>query len=271
MKRQCLINITGFHQMSSAWSLRDLCVCGGICYTDNKEWEWEGKKKKKKIDDWIGIGQLGTASIKKQSRHRLRGAKEWDCRSLLWFICLLSPALVGVNGGCHACTLATFLSLCLGNGASPRGQKGGRELEFGISICHLSTEDRWLRPHKSPSCWAGSSVPVVLNDLSHSDCRFPLSLFFCLLWMHGAFFFLSFHQFSSFLSRRASNRSNIWEGSVSHSLLSNYCSKWTEAERSVTLLIAVLNPMRGGGCNHIPFSPGQIGVRDRTDAGVYAG
>lgn len=35
---------------------------------------------------------------------------------------------MGVNGGCHACTLAGLLSLCLGNGASPWGPK------FGISI-----------------------------------------------------------------------------------------------------------------------------------------
>lgn len=35
---------------------------------------------------------------------------------------------MGVNGGCHACTLAGLLSLCAGNAASPRGPK------FGISI-----------------------------------------------------------------------------------------------------------------------------------------
>lgn len=73
-------------------------------------------------------GQLGTVCSKPSRQTESGEGVSVDCKSLLWFIRLLSLTLVGVNGGCHACTLALLLSLCLGNGASPPGPK------FGISI-----------------------------------------------------------------------------------------------------------------------------------------
>lgn len=90
---------------------------------------------------------------------------------------LLSLALVGVNGGCHAYTLAGLLSLCLGNEASPRGPKFGINIPRGngppFAACHQKIGGSVLAG--VPPAEQGPAFPVVLNDPSHPHCQFPLS------------------------------------------------------------------------------------------------
>lgn len=92
---------------------------------DNKEWEWEGKEEK--IDE----GTIRSSKCKKQWRHRLRVEKERGRKSVRVSYDLYGYYLlhlwVWMEAVMHA-ILAGPLSLCLGNGASPRGPK------FGISI-----------------------------------------------------------------------------------------------------------------------------------------
>lgn len=69
-----------------------------------------------------------------------KGVRKKESKSLLWFIRLLSFALVGVNWACHACTLPGLLSLWLGNRASPWGPKFGISIQYGngppFAACH---------------------------------------------------------------------------------------------------------------------------------------
>lgn len=150
----CLISMTSRSMNACFWGFcwqwEKTCKGSKVCMwgcvwrdflRDNKEWEWEGKT-------WWW-GQLGTVCSKPSRQTESGEGVSVDCTSLLWFIRLLSLTLVGVNGGCHACTLALLLSSCLGNGASPPGPK------FGISILCSNGP-----PFATCQCKIGGFVPA---------------------------------------------------------------------------------------------------------------
>ena len=130
---------------------------------------------------------------------------------------------MGVNGGCHACTLAGLLSLCLGNGASPRG------LKFGISILR-GNGPPFAACHRKIGGFVLARVPPAERGPVFPLCSMtPLILTVDSLSLPSSVSSPS----SYFIGRKKKNHyDHIWRGSLADSLPSNrrFSCKWTRAE-----------------------------------------